>query len=149
LVSPYCFQGSKHKQGSLASAVVSTQDNIFAGSQHFQEIQLLLSPEENAPGVGGEEGPQAGATSIKFSDLKGKPLGHTWSILFWTQQQLNLLEMLRTGKNVVLCGDYGTGKTSLLVFAALEAVRRDQTAKSSSSQPMYLMRLLISFLMRQ
>ena len=37
--------------------------------------------------------------------------------------QLNLLDKLRSGENVVLCGDYGTGKTSLLVFAALEAAK--------------------------
>ena len=72
-------------------------------------------------GVGGEEVPQDGETLIKFSDLKEKPLGHTWSILFWTQKQLNLLAMLRTNQNLVLCGDYGSGKTSLLVCAALEA----------------------------
>ena len=68
-------------------------------------------------------GPQGGATCIKFSDLRDKPLGHTWSILFWTHEQLNLLEKLRSGENIVLCGDYGTGKTSLLVFAALEAAK--------------------------
>ena len=77
-------------------------------------------------GVGGEEGPQRGTTSIEFSDLRDKPLGHTWSILFWTKEQLNLLDKLRSGENVVLCGDYGTGKTSLLVFAALEAAKDPQ-----------------------
>ena len=80
------------------------------------------SPDE-VVGVGGEEGPQTGATSIEFSDLKGKPLGHIWSILFWTQEQLNLLGKLQSGENLVLCGDYGTGKTSLMVFAALEAAK--------------------------
>ena len=74
-------------------------------------------------GVGGGKDPQSGASSIKFSDLKGKPLGHIWSILFWTQEQLNLLEKLQSGENLVLCGDYGTGKTSLMVFAALEAAK--------------------------
>jgi len=55
--------------------------------------------------------------------LKEKPLGHNWSILFWTQEQLTLLEKFKSGKSIVLCGDYGTGKTSLLVFAALEAAK--------------------------
>ena len=74
-------------------------------------------------GVGGEEGPVDGAKAIKLSDLKGKPLGHVWSILFWTRQQLNILEQSKQGKNLVVCGDYGTGKTSLLVFGALEAAK--------------------------
>ena len=30
---------------------------------------------------------------------------------------------MKSGENLVLCGDYGTGKTSLLVFAALEAAK--------------------------
>merc|ERR1712130_637456 len=68
-------------------------------------------------------GPQGGAISIKFSDLKNKPLGHTWSILFWTPEQLDLLDKLNNNNNLVLCGDYGTGKTSLLVFAAIEAAK--------------------------
>ena len=42
-------------------------------------------------GVGGEEGPRDGSISINFSDLREKPLGHTWSILFWIQEQLNFL----------------------------------------------------------
>ena len=40
-------------------------------------------------GVRGEEGPRD--ISINFSDLREKPLGHTWSILFWIQEQLNFL----------------------------------------------------------
>ena len=83
----------------------------------------LVGVQGDVVGIGGEEAPQGGATSIKFSDLKGKPLGHTWSILFWTQEQLSLLAGLKNGKNVVLYGDYGTGKTSLLVSAALEAAK--------------------------
>ena len=42
-------------------------------------------------GVGGEEGPRDSSILINFSDLREQPLGHTWSILFWTQEQFNFL----------------------------------------------------------
>ena len=110
----------------VGSQHVAFSCQIFDFEEEHKETHTKLvgkrKPDE-VVGVGGEEGPQTGATSIEFSDLKGKPLGHIWSILFWTQEQLNLLGKLQSGENLVLCGDYGTGKTSLMVFAALEAAK--------------------------
>ena len=87
---------------------------------------------DEVAGVGGEEGPQDGTTTVEFLDLKKKPLGHTLSILFWTPEQQKLRRRLEKGENVLLYGDYGTGKTSLLVFAALEA------AKDPSSRVIFI-----------
>ena len=116
----------------VGSQHVAFNCQVFDYEAEHQKIHTSLVGERKqgeVVGVGGEGClPQGGATSIKFSDLEGKPLGHTWSILFWTQEQLNLLDKLRSRENVVLCGDYGTGKTSLLVFAAMEA-SKDQNCK--------------------
>ena len=127
---PACQAPAEEYKRLLAVCVgsqhVAFNCQVFDFEAEHQETQAKLvgkrCPDE-VVGVGGEEGPQTGATSIEFSDLKGKPLGHIWSILFWTQEQLNLLGKLQSGENLVLCGDYGTGKTSLLVFAALEAAK--------------------------
>ena len=111
----------------VGSQHVAFNCQVFDFEAEHQETQTKLVGNRKSGevvGVGGDEGlPQDGATSIKFSDLKEKPLGHIWSILFWTEEQLKLLEKFKSGKNIVLCGDYGTGKTSLLVFAALEAAK--------------------------
>ena len=111
----------------MGSQHVAFNCQVFDFEAEHEETQAKLVGKRHpgeVVGIGGDEGlPQDGATSINFSDLKEKPLGHTWSILFWTQEQLNLLEKLKSGENIVLCGDYGTGKTSLLVFAAMEAAK--------------------------
>ena len=58
---------------------------------------------------------------MKFSDLHQKPLGHIASVIYWNKDQLELLNNSQMKKSVVLAGDYGTGKTILLMAAARKA----------------------------
>ena len=50
-----------------------------------------------------------GAKEIKFTDLKDQPLGSVPSILFWNDQQTELIAIIRSMKHTLLMGDYGTG----------------------------------------
>ena len=127
---PYC-EAAEEEYKRLLAVCVGSQHlafncQMFDHWEEHQNTQAQLVGEARlgeVAGIGGEEGPEHGASTIDFLDLKAKPLGHTWNILFWTQDQLCLLESLKNGENIVLCGDYGTGKTSLLIFAALEAAK--------------------------
>ena len=49
-----------------------------------------------------------------FSDLKDKPLGSVPSILFWSDQQMELITNIRSMKHTLLMGDYGTGQHRIL-----------------------------------
>merc|ERR1719153_1367688 len=53
-----------------------------------------------------------------FAQLKGKNLGHIHNILFWNKTQQQLLRALSRQDSIVICGDYGGGKTSVLMAAA-------------------------------
>ena len=57
-------------------------------------------------------------SEVKFSELRGKPLGHISSILFNTTQQKTLLDSLNRRDSTVILGDYGTGKTVVFQSAA-------------------------------
>ena len=46
----------------------------------------------------------------KFLDLPGKPLGSVTSIIFWSNQQLELITNITNMKHTLLMGDYGTGE---------------------------------------
>merc|ERR1719370_1927108 len=45
------------------------------------------------------------------------------NIIFWSEEQMQLLEYLKSPGSLVLCGDYGGGKTSVMVSAAQKAAR--------------------------
>ena len=45
-----------------------------------------------------------------FSDLIDKPLGSVPSILFWSDQQMELIINIKSQKHTLLMGDYGTGQ---------------------------------------
>ena len=109
----------------IGSQYVSFNSQLLDFEKEDMETHTRLVGKRNPgeiAGVGGEnQGFLSRAATVAFSDLKRKPLGHTSSIIFWTQDQINLLTM--KDKNLLLCGDYGTGKTSLLVSAALEAAK--------------------------
>ena len=51
-----------------------------------------------------------GIQETEFTDLKDKPLGSVPSILFWSDQQMELISNIRSMKHTLLMGDYGTGQ---------------------------------------
>ena len=56
-----------------------------------------------------------------FSDLHQKALGHITSVIYWNKDQLEVLKDSQMKENILLAGDYGTGKTILLMAAARKA----------------------------
>merc|ERR1711971_453132 len=65
--------------------------------------------------------PTALPDQLDASGLQKKHLGHISNIIFWNDAQMQLLEDLKNTKSLVLCGDYGGGKTSVMVSAAQKA----------------------------
>ena len=55
-----------------------------------------------------------GIQETEFHDLKDKPLGSVPSILFWSDQQMELITNIRSMKHTLLMGDYGTGQIRIL-----------------------------------
>ena len=55
-----------------------------------------------------------GIQEAEFTDLKDKPLGSVPSILFWSDQQVELITNIRSSKHTLLMGDYGTGQHKIL-----------------------------------
>ena len=53
---------------------------------------------------------QEGMQKAEFSDLKDKPLGSVPSILFWSDQQMEIINNIKDKKHTLLMGDYGTGE---------------------------------------
>ena len=51
-----------------------------------------------------------GIKETQFSDLIDKPLGSVPSIIFWNDQQMELIKNIRNLKHTLLMGDYGTGQ---------------------------------------
>ena len=55
-------------------------------------------------------------------DLQFLPLGRPLSIIFWSRQQDRLYRIIeKDGSHTLLGGNYGCGKTSLLVSCALSS----------------------------
>ena len=54
-----------------------------------------------------------GIPEAEFTDLKDKPLGSVPSILFWSDQQMELITNIRSMKHTLLMGDYGTGQIQI------------------------------------
>ena len=66
--------------------------------------------------------PDALPDKISTSDLKNRPLGHVNNIIFWNDEQMELLSDLKSkNMSILLYGEYGVGKTSLLLAAAQNA----------------------------
>ena len=57
-----------------------------------------------------DEGVQDLGQETQFSDLFNKPLGSVPSIMFWNDQQMELINSIREMKHTLLIGDYGTGQ---------------------------------------
>jgi len=79
--------------------------------------KLLLGDNVGAIGVGIDPSESA-AEEPKFDDTKKKAAGSLTSMLFWSQDQVTFLS--DDHPRTVLCGQYGSGKTLML----LEKMRR-------------------------
>ena len=103
----------------VGSAYVGYNSQIF---DHQKEIRKV---HERVVGARSGVTPFSDPLPEQFSgsDLRNKPLGHIMNIIFWSEEQMQLLEDLKGPGSLVLCGDYGGGKTSVMVSAAQKAAR--------------------------
>ena len=103
----------------VGSAYVGYNSQIF---DHHKEIRKV---HERIVGANSGVTPFSDSLPEQFSgrDLRNKPLGHIMNIVFWSEEQMQLLEDLKGSGSLVLCGDYGGGKTSIMVSAAQKAAR--------------------------
>ena len=103
----------------IGSAHVSYNSQILDYQKETREVYARVSGGE-AVGIGNLPDPLP-EHQFNHKDLQKKHLGHVWNIIFWSDEQMGLLNDLKRAKSLVLCGDYGGGKTSVLVSAARKA----------------------------
>ena len=104
----------------IGSEHLSFENQVFDYSEDRRSITTRIVGqihEGEIVGLPGRVPPNVDQDGIRFEDLKGKGLGHISSILFWNKDQR---ELLRSKESLIICGDYGGGKTSILVAAARE-----------------------------
>ena len=103
----------------IGSAYVGYNSQIFDYQKEIRKVHERI--------VGARSGvtilPDSLPEQFSGSDLQKKPLGHVMNIIFWSEEQMQLLEDLKCPGSLVLCGDYGGGKTSVMVSAAQRAAR--------------------------
>ena len=87
---------------------------------HVYDTEQRITGKDDYFGVGGEK--FVCQDPPLFNDLKFLPLGHPLSIMFWTRQQDRLYRIIeKDDSHTLLGGNYGCGKTSLLVSCALSS----------------------------
>ena len=103
----------------IGSAYVGYNSQVFDYQKEISKVHERI--------VGAGSGvtilPDSLPEQFSGSDLQKKPLGHVMNIIFWSDEQMQLLEDLKGPGSLVLCGDYGGGKTSVMVSAAQRAAR--------------------------
>ena len=75
--------------------------------------------------------PDLPGTSTKFSKLKGLPVAHIASFIFWNPQQYGVLqqehqrqiEYQNQQQGLIILGEYGTGKTMLLMSLVQQSLK--------------------------
>ena len=75
--------------------------------------------------------PDLPGTSTKFSKLKGLPVAHIASFIFWNPQQYGVLqqehqrqiEYQNQHQGLIILGEYGTGKTMLLMSLVQQSLK--------------------------
>merc|ERR1711962_1071079 len=103
----------------IGSAHVSYNSQLFDYQKEIRDAYKRVAGD--AIGIG--ELPGAFTDDMDPRSLKKKPLGHVQNIIFWNDEQMQLLNDLKNAKSLVLCGDYGGGKTSVMVSAAQKAAK--------------------------
>ena len=106
----------------VGSAFVSHNSQTFDFQKETREVFDRI--------VGGESvgiGKLPGVLVLpeQFNHLEARHLGSVANTIFWNDDQEQLREDIEKGKSLVLCGDYGGGKTQFLVSAAQKAVQDD------------------------
>ena len=92
----------------LGSELVSFQTQVFSYMATTQEITSRISGargDGEVMGVGGSKWPAK--QTLKFTDLKFKPLGDIFNIIFWSQSQMQLLNSLGKQQSTIIYGDFG------------------------------------------
>ena len=103
-------------------AIIIGSGHVSYNSQVFDYQRVYKAVAGEAIGIGALPVPLP--DQLDHKDLQKKHLGHVSNIIFWNDAQMQLLEDLKTTKSLVLCGDYGGGKTSVMVSAAQKATMR-------------------------
>ena len=83
-------------------------------------VRRITGAPQAVMGLGGWSGDILQATS-DVAGLRGKELGHVLNVLFWNQVEQDVLDSLVRELNLVLCGDFGGGKSTTLIEAAMRA----------------------------
>merc|ERR1712172_291617 len=101
----------------IGSSHVSYSSQVFDYQKEIRDVLGRLIGDAN--GITGIPLPLP--DQLDAQGLQKKPLGHIQNIIFWNGEQMELLNDLKNTKSLVLCGDYGGGKTSVMVSAAQKA----------------------------
>jgi len=104
-------------------AIIIGSSHVSYNSQVFDYQKETRDAFERVAGdaVGISGLPNALPDDLDLKGLQKKPLGHVQNIIFWNDEQMQLLDDLKKTKSLILCGDYGGGKTSVMVSAAQKA----------------------------
>ena len=97
---------------------IQANSTLFPGEE-VTEAQELRNERRWVVGLPSDS--LADVKGLPAQALKGKPLGHVLSVMFWNSDQYCLLKFLRKGESCILLADYGCGKTSILMAAAIMA----------------------------
>ena len=109
----------------VGSQKVSFQSQVFNMSAEIgavveETVKRITGAPRAVMGLGGWSGDIHQATS-DVAQLRGKELGHVHSVMFWNQVEHQVLDSLGKKLNLILCGDFGGGKSSTIIEAAMRA----------------------------
>ena len=103
----------------VGSVYVSVESQTFNYNEEVTSTnQRISGPRQKGDVVGVGPGTLDEIKEVTFKELKGKPLGHLHSVLFWNEEQMDTIEILKTEESILIVADYGVGKTALLMAAA-------------------------------
>merc|ERR1719239_860640 len=101
----------------IGSSHVGYSSQVFDYQKEIRDVLGRLVGDSN--GITGI--PNVLPDQLDAEGLQKKPLGHIHNIIFWNDEQMELLNDLKNTKSLVLCGDYGGRKTSVMLSAAQKA----------------------------
>ena len=97
----------------VGSHYVSFQSQTYSPSKDIMQTKEIIT--KNAMLI---ESQTLHDLRVKFSDLSGQSLGRLESILFWNDEQMEIVKSLKKFKHTILAGDYGSGKTVIAASIA-------------------------------